>query len=118
MPVSVDLKGWDISVPVVYFTSDTLYVTDTVTVPVFIHDTLYIPISTSRFDLLDGRMRLWVSGYKVSLDRWELDERTATITERKRWSVSAGVGPGVVYSPFTRRVDAGIGLFGGITYNF
>lgn len=98
---------------------------DSVEVPVtqIIHDTttntVYVPITQRYYERLDGRLRLWVSGYQPTLDRWELDEQTKVIRERKRWGFSVGVGPGVIYTPFhPLHIDAGIGIFGGVTYTF
>lgn len=88
-------------------------------VPYAVHDTVYVPIVQRYYEELDGRLRLWISGWQPTLDRFELDERETVITRQKRWGFSVGVGPGVIYSPFTpSRIDAGIGLFGGLTYTF
>lgn len=95
--------------------------TDTVRelVPYAVHDTVYVPITQRYYEELDGRLRLWVSGYRPTLDKWELDEVTMDVTRttRKRWGVSAGIGPAVIWSPF-HGMDAGVGVFGGVTYTF
>lgn len=96
---------------------DTLHRRDTTRVPVFIHDTLYLPITQKYYERLDGRLRLWVSGYEPQLDKWELDERTAIV--KKRLGFSVGVGTGVIYTPFHKsHIDAGLGVYGGLTYSF
>lgn len=97
--------------------------TDTVTVrepvPYAVHDTVYVPIVQRYYEELDGRLRLWISGYQPTLDRYELDEIETTVTRRKRWGFSVGAGPGIIYTPFHPcPIDAGIGVFGGITYTF
>lgn len=91
---------------------------DTIKVPVVIRDSIYVPITQQYYERLDGRLRLWVSGYQPQLDRWELDERTAVVTKRRRLNFSVGTGVGVIYSPFHSQVDAGLGVFGGLTYSF
>lgn len=112
--------------------ADTIYVTrwerlpmevvkrDTVLIeaPVFIRDTVYLPITTAYYERLDGRLRLWVSGYEPSLDKWELDEQVKLMPYRKKWGFSIGLGPAIIYSPFTGGLDSGVGIFGGITYTF
>lgn len=88
-------------------------------VPVMVHDTLYLPISQRYYEEAGGRLRLWVSGYDPKLVRWELDELETRITKPQRWCFSVGVGPGVIYTPFhSPHVDAGLGVFGGVTVNF
>lgn len=88
-------------------------------VPYAVHDTVYVPIVQRYYEELDGRLRLWISGYQPTLDRFELDERETYITKQKKWGFSVGVGPGIIYSPFAPlHVDAGIGIFGGLTYTF
>lgn len=88
-------------------------------VPYAVHDTVYVPIVQRYYEELDGRLRLWISGYQPTLDRLELDEKETYVTRRKKWGFSVGAGPGIIYSPFTpSHVDAGIGIFGGLTYTF
>lgn len=83
-----------------------------------VKDTVYLPIAQKYYECLDGRLRLWVSGYQPQLDKWELDEQTKVVNYRKRWSFSVGVGPAIIYSPFHNNMDAGVGIFGGFTYTF
>jgi len=95
--------------------------TDTVEklVPYIKDSLIYVPITQKYFERDDGHLRLWISGYDTSLDRWELDEQTVTVTKRKRWGFSAGAGPAVIVSPFGGfHVDAGVGVFAGVTYTF
>lgn len=112
-PDKIDFKHWDYSIPEQYFFTDTVR-----TKPVFIHDTLYIPINTYYYERLNGRLRIWASGYNVSLDKWELDEQHTIISKQKRLEFRIGIGPGIFYSPFTQRIDAGMGIFYGLTYKF
>lgn len=112
--------------------ADTIYLTrweripmevvkrDTVSVvaPVFIRDTVYLPITTAYYERLNGRLRLWVNGYNTSLERWELDEQVKLMPYRKKWGFSIGIGPAIIYSPFMRGIDSGVGIFGGVTYTF
>lgn len=112
-PKSIDFKNWEISIP------ERLFYTDTIkTEPILIHDTLRIPIHSYYYEQLNGRLRIWASGYNVSLDKWELDEQHTIISKQKRLEFKLGIGPGVIYSPFTQRVDAGMGIFWGLTYKF
>lgn len=120
-PANTALDGF-VPVPSYKFISDTV---DRIkTVELAIHDTtvVYLPREEKYYEENDGRLRLWVSGYEPRLDRWELDEKVATIKEtvqepRKRWGfgVTAGYGASigadrsVTLSPF-------VGV--GISYNF
>lgn len=79
---------------------------------VAVHDTIYLEREQRYYSELDGRLRMWVSGYEPSLDRWELDEREITITRtprRPRWSVSIGAGYGAGKEGLTPFVGATIG---------
>ena len=102
--------------PRIVFYTDTLTIKDTI--PIVVKDTVYIPITQKYYERLDGRLRLWVSGYQPQLDKWELDEQTKVVNYHKKWSFSVGVGPAIIYSPFHNNVDAGVGIFGGFTYTF
>lgn len=116
-PQETALVGY-VHVPAYKFISDTVNAVSTV----FLHDTtvVYLPREQRYYEEEDGRLRMWVSGYDPSLDRYELDKVETTITntivERPaHWalSVSAGYGAAlhdkiVVLSPF-------IGI--GISYN-
>lgn len=113
---AMELKRWDIEIPSLAIFTDTI-VTERVRV---VNDTIYVPISQSFYSLDEGRLRIWASGYKVNIDRWEVDERTRTITNTmtRHWNFSVGVGPGVMYAPFSRKVDVGVGVWGGVSYCF
>ena len=56
-----------------------VWVTDTLTMTV--HDTVYVPITQKYYERLDGRLRLWISGYEPNLDKWELDEQIQYVTK-------------------------------------
>ena len=95
--------------------------TDTVEklIPYVKDSLIYVPITQQYYERNDGHLRLWVSGYNTSLDRWELDEPEMIVTKRKRWGFSVGAGPAVIYTPFYKpHIDAGIGIFAGLTYTF
>lgn len=88
-------------------------------VPYAVHDTIYVPIVQRYYEELDGRLRLWISGYRPTLDRFELDERETYITRQKKWGFSVATGPAVILTPFHKcPVDAGWGIMGGISYTF
>lgn len=65
---------------------DILPVVDTMSVPQIIRERdttwVYVPISQTYFALNEGKVRIWASGYKVGIDRWEMDEVTKVVT---RW---------------------------------
>lgn len=108
----VTLKSWA-------FFTETVSDTTQIEVPVVIKDTIYVPITQKYYEQLDGRLRIWVSGYAPQLDRWELDEQSKIIREKSHWGLSVGVGPSVIYTPFHKvPIDAGVGVFAGVTYTF
>lgn len=113
-PKSIEFTRW------AFFTeTDTLNTVEYI--PYAVNDTIFVPISQSYYERLDGRLRLWISGFDTSLDKFELDENYTHITHtiHKKWSWSVGAGPAIIYTPFhSNHIDAGIGLFGGVTYNF
>ena len=109
-----------VSVPAVYFLTDTINAVEWREIAV--HDTtvVYLPREQKYYAEEDGRLRLWVSGYEPRLDRYELDAVETTITqtlvERHRWGLGVTAGYGcalhdkaVVLSPF-------VGI--GISYSF
>lgn len=112
-PDTLYLTRWE-RIPVETIKHDTV----SVVAPVFIRDTVYVPITTAYYERLDGRLRLWVNGYQTSLERWELDEQVKLMPYRKKWGFSIGIGPAIIYSPFMRGIDSGVGIFGGVTYTF
>lgn len=113
------LTKWDISVPKVFERVDSVFITQYQEVPYYVHDTLYVPISTKYYEELNGRLRLWISGYQAFLDRWELDEKETYIRRSDKVSFRVGVGPALIYTPFHKTpIDAGVGVFGGLTITF
>lgn len=113
-PKSTEFTRW------AFFTeTDTLHTVEYI--PYAVNDTIFFPISQSYYERLDGRLRLWVSGFDTSLDKFELDELETHITHttHRKWSWSVGVGPALIYTPFhSNHIDAGLGVFAGVTYNF
>lgn len=99
-----------------------LAVTDTIVR----NDTAFVPVPVERKVYEDSTYRAVVSGYHPSLDSLWIYKTKAYITvtntvqePRKKFGVSVGVGPAVIYTPFhDLHLDAGIGIFGGITYTF
>ena len=61
------------------FVPQFIWVTDTLTKE--IHDTIYVPITQKYYERMDGRLRLWISGYEPNLDKWELDEQIQYVTK-------------------------------------
>lgn len=116
---SLKLKSWDIVVPRVIFDTDSVETVRCDTIPYAVHDTVFVPITEQYYERLDGRLRLWISGYKPSLDRWELDEKETIInnTTRRRLGFSATVGPSVIVTP-GGDIKGGLGLTAGVSWNF
>lgn len=91
-------------------TTDTLYNTDSVLVPV------QIPIETKVY--LDSTYRAVVSGYRVNLDTIQVypihtyTTITNTITKQKRFNI--GIQAGVGYGCFNKKPDVYVGL--GVSY--
>lgn len=102
-------------------------VVDTMLVPVTdtiqLRDTTYILVQREERVYVDSLYRATVSGYRPSLDSIVVYPRTEYITTIQklpapRWSFGIGVGAAAIWSPFYNGLDAGVGLYGGITYNF
>lgn len=77
-----------------------------------IHDTVYLEREEKYYSELDGRLRMWVSGYEPSLDRWELDEKETTVRvtpKKPRWSVGIGAGYGIGKNGLTPMAGVTIG---------
>lgn len=81
----------------------------TVVETAFVHDTtekikyVYLPREQKYYVEDEGRLRLWVSGYDPSLDRWELDRLETTITETiypasKHWGLDLFTGFGGTFA--------------------
>lgn len=49
-----------------------------------------IPLSQSYYSLNDGKLRLWTTGYDVSIDRWEVDEVTGTVEKYRPHNIWIG----------------------------
>ena len=108
--------------PVPYQVSviDTQYVQvrDTTTV----HDTLFMALPREQKTYKSEKYTAVISGIFPSLDYIETYNLTTTVTntvvrDRSRFGLSIGAGPGVIWSPF-KGLDAGIGVFAGVTYTF
>ena len=113
------VKSWDIVVPKLIFSTDSIVEVRNDTIPYIIHDSVYVPITEKYYERLDGRLRLWVSGYNPSLDRWELDEKETVISgrARQRFGLSVTVGPSVLVTP-KGDVKGGLGATAGVSWNF
>lgn len=94
--------------------------TDTLT----IRDTLYSVQDREEKTYESKDYKAVVSGIMPSLDYIAVYPETKIITKdnfitsRKSWGFSIGAGPGVIYSPFNKGIDAGIGVWCGLTYTF
>lgn len=94
--------------------------TDTLT----IRDTLYSVQNREEKTYESKDYKAVVSGIMPSLDYIAVYPETKIITKdnyitsRRAWGFSVGAGPGVIYSPFNKGIDAGIGVWGGVTYTF
>ena len=102
-----------------------MFLTDTITrverAEIAVHDTtpVYLPREQQYYEEADGRLRLWVSGYDPRLDRWEMDERQATVTQtvtprRSRWSLGLSAGYGVALAGDAVRLAPYVGV--GVQY--
>jgi len=104
-----------------------MFITDTLTeeIPVTVElpgktDTVYLPKEQQYFEELDGRLRLWISGYQPHLDRYELDDIVTTINQtykppNKRWGIGVTAGYGATVVDKTVKLSPYLGV--GITYN-
>ena len=101
------------------------FITDTVTcvewAEIAVHDTtvVYLPKEQRYYEEEDGTLRLWVSGYEPSLDRYELDKQTVTVTQKvvekaSRWSIGVSAGYGAAYAGKAVTLAPYIGV--GVTY--
>lgn len=113
-PASITAAG-TIKVPVLMFldNGDTTVIERTET----IHDTMYVALdrTVKYFSELDGRLRIWVSGYQPELECYELDEVEKTALPGKklnRLSFEAGVGaiPSAAF-PLTVEYSRTVGRF-------
>lgn len=97
-PVKTASAGF-VAIPSYKFFTDTL----TREVVIIAPDTsaiVYVPREQRYYEEAEGTLRLWVSGVDPTLDRWELDQSSTTITERykprpKRWGLGLSGGYGL-----------------------
>lgn len=106
-------------------TPEYVYLKELIEVPVtmFVHDTTYVTIPIEVKIYQDSTYKAQVSGYRANLDWIEVyqktrDIKTIFVEPRKKFGFSVGVGPAVIYSPFHNGIDAGVGVFAGLTYTF
>lgn len=117
----VDFKKWDIVVPTVLYCHDTTETEKPVIVYKDGEPLVKVPLSEHFFQSDDKRLRVWTTGYNVTLDRWEYDAPTTTITKTKeapRFSFGVSAGLGVQYGVFSRKVDFGPSVLVGVSYRF
>lgn len=86
---------------------------------IYVHDT--IPALPREFKQYSGEeYEAVVSGIDPSLDWIKISQKTAyitnTVVQRKRWSWSVSVGPGVFWDG--KAVKPGAGIVAGFGYNF
>ena len=117
-PAKTALLGY-VPVPSYKFLTDTI--TRVERAEIAVHDTtlVYLPREQQYYEEEDGRLRLWVSGYDPRLDRWEMDERQAIVTQtvtprRSRWSLGVSAGYGVVLAGDAVRLAPYVGV--GVQY--
>ena len=118
-PAKTALAGF-IPVPRYIFLADTVTVVEPTQPAVQDTTPVYLPREQQYYEEADGRLRLWVSGYDPRLDRWEMDERQATVTHtvtprRSRWSLGVSAGYGVALADGAVRLAPYVGV--GISYN-
>ena len=81
---------------------------------------VYLPSEQKYYEEENGALRIWISGYRPSLDRYEMDLPTTVITEtykppNKRWGIGITAGYGAALFDKTVRLSPYIGV--GISYN-
>lgn len=86
-------------------------------------DTMLMPIPRSEKTYRTQSYTAVVSGFMPSLDYIETYQLTQTVTKvvrdpRTPIGVSVALGPSVIWSPFMRKLDAGVGITLGVTYTF
>lgn len=108
-------------VPAYRFISDTIERIRWAEIAIPVHDTtvVYLPREEKYYEEEDGRLRVWVSGYEPSLDRYELDLPTTTITttikeKPQRWGI--GISGGYGASLYDKKVILAPYIGIGITY--
>lgn len=118
-PAKTALAGL-VSVPRYMFLTDTITRVEREEIAAQDTTPVYLPREQQYYEEADGRLRLWVSGYEPRLDRWEMDERQATVTHtviqrRSRWSLGVSAGYGVSLADGAVRLAPYVGV--GISYN-
>lgn len=125
LPMKEFFKGFDVTIPNMCF----LTIPDTLRVPeiVTIHDTvmIYVPLSQQYFEENGGRLRIWTTGYKVSLDKWEVDESETVLTPKPKYNKLFVEGTAIYdKSPFLPLTvnygyeKNGLMYYGGAGYDF
>lgn len=115
-PQETALSGF-VSVPAYKFITDT--VTCVETAEIAVHDTtvVYLPRERKYYEEEDGRLRLWVSGYDPSLDRYEISWPETTVTRTvlpRRWSLGVTAGYGAALHDKTVTLSPFVGF--GVNY--
>ena len=82
---------------------------------------VYLPQELQYYEEEDGKLRMWISGYRPVLERYEIDWPTTIITEThkpkpKRWGIGVQAGYGAVLHDKTVQLSPYIGI--GVSYNF
>jgi hypothetical protein len=111
-PAKTAISGY-VAVPAYKFITDTVKAVQWAEIAIPVHDTtvVYLPREQKYYDEEDGRLKVWISGYEPSLDRYEVSWPETTITQtvipKKRWSLGVTAGYGlslqdqaVILSPF------------------
>lgn len=103
--------------------TETVYVAvvDTVNIWTTLHDTTYITLPREVAEYRDSNYYAKVSGISPQLDYIEIYSTTSIINSTKmkpKLSFSVGVGAAAIWSPFSGKIDAGPGIYGGLSYNF
>lgn len=115
-PTKTAIVGF-VPVPTYKFLTDTVKAVEWAEIAV--HDTtvIYLPREQKYYEREEGRLKVWISGYEPSLDRYEISWPETTITQSyvqrpRRWSLGVTAGYGatlhdkaVVLSPYV-----GVGL--------
>ena len=117
-PAKTALAGF-VPVPRYMFLTDTVTIVQSAQTAAQDTTLVYLPREQQYYEEADGRLRLWVSGYDPRLDRWEMDERQAIVTQtvtprRSRWSLGVSAGYGVVLAGDAVRLAPYVGV--GVQY--
>ena len=118
-PAKTALAGF-VPVPRYMFLTDTVTVVQSAQTAAQDTTPVYLPREQQYYEEADGKLRIWISGYDPRLDRWEMDERQATVTHtvtprRSRWSLGVSAGYGVTLSGGAIRLSPSVVI--GATYS-